>query len=96
MTDDLGSPRTITWLARQVGASDRHLARLFRGEFGTTYPQWRTTTRVFQAMLELTAGSTVTETAHRCGWATTSAFVDTFTRTMGQTPGTYRAAAAGG
>ncbi|WP_328615588.1 helix-turn-helix transcriptional regulator [Amycolatopsis sp. NBC_00355] len=96
VTDDLARPRTITWLARRVGASERHLARLFRGEFGTTYPQWRTTTRVFQAMLELTAGSSVTQTAHRCGWATTSAFVDTFTRTMGQTPGTYRAAAAGG
>jgi hypothetical protein len=58
-----------------------------------TYPQWRTNTRVFHAMIELTKGATVTQTAHRCGWATASAFVDTFTRTMGQTPGAYRAAA---
>ncbi|ASF07059.1 AraC family transcriptional regulator [Nocardia brasiliensis] len=93
VVDDLSRPRTMTWLARQVGTSERHLARLFRGEFGTTYPQWRTTTRVFQAMLELTAGASVTQTAHRCGWATPSAFVDTFSRTMGQTPGAYRAAA---
>ena len=58
-----------------------------------TYPQWRTTLRVFQAMIRLAEGANVTETAHACGWATTSAFIDTFTRSMGQTPGTYRAAA---
>ncbi|WP_394619401.1 AraC family transcriptional regulator [Lentzea sp. JNUCC 0626] len=91
VTDDLSVPRTITWLAARTGTSDRHLARLFRAEFGTTYPQWRTNVRVFQAMVELNGGATVTETAHRCGWATTSAFVDTFARTMGQTPGAYRA-----
>jgi AraC-like DNA-binding protein len=80
----------MTWLARRAGASGRTLARLFRTEFGMTYPQWRTSTRVFHAMIHLSEGATVTETAHRCGWSTTSAFVDTFARTMGQTPGTYR------
>jgi AraC-like DNA-binding protein len=41
-------------------------------------------------MVLLAEGVTVTETAHRCGWATASAFIDTFTRTMGQTPGAYQ------
>jgi len=91
VTDDLATPRTITWLARQAGMSDRQLARLFRAEFGSTYPQWRTAVRVFHAMLELSAGATVTGTAHRCGWATASAFVDAFARTTGQTPGAYQA-----
>jgi AraC-like DNA-binding protein len=45
---------------------------------------------------DLAEGATVTEAAHRCGWATTSAFIDVFTQTMGQTPGTYRAAPAVG
>ncbi len=45
-------------------------------------------------MIELADGATVTETAHACGWATTSAFVDTFTRTMGQIPGAYRSGSA--
>ncbi|KOV83345.1 AraC family transcriptional regulator [Nocardia sp. NRRL S-836] len=91
VTDDLATPRTMTWLARRSGTSDRQLARLFRAEFGSTYPQWRTNVRVFHAMLELSAGTSVTTTAHRCGWATTSAFVDSFARTTGQTPGAYRA-----
>jgi AraC-like DNA-binding protein len=80
----------VAWLARQAGASERTLTRLFRGEFGMTYPQWRTSLRIFHAMIRLSEGATVTETAHRCGWATTSAFVDVFTRGMGQTPGAYR------
>jgi len=92
-TDDLSTPRPLTWLAHAAGTSDRTLARLFRAEFGTTYPQWRTGARVFQAMIELAQGSSVTETAARCGWATPSAFIDTFTRAMGQTPGAYRSAA---
>jgi AraC-like DNA-binding protein len=41
----------------------------------------------------LAGGATVTQAAHRCGWATASAFVDTFTAAMGQTPGAYRSAA---
>jgi len=89
---DLSRPRTMAWLARSVGVGERTLTRLFRAEFGMTYPQWRTNTRVFHAMIQLAEGATVTATAHRCGWATTSAFIDTFTRTMGQTPGAYRAA----
>jgi AraC-like DNA-binding protein len=93
---DLRQPRSAAWLARQVNAGERTLARLFRAEFGMTYPQWRTSARVFQAMIELAEGAPVTETAHRCGWATASAFVDVFTRTMGQTPGAYRAAATSG
>jgi AraC-like DNA-binding protein len=91
VTDDLRQPRSLAWLARAASASERTLTRLFRTEFGMTYPQWRTNVRVFHAMIELSDGATVTETAHGCGWATTSAFVDTFTRTMGQTPGAYRA-----
>jgi AraC-like DNA-binding protein len=90
---DLSTPRSTAWLAGRVGTSERTLARLFRSEFGTTYPQWRTSTRVFHAMIALAEGASVTQTAHRCGWATASAFVETFARTMGQTPGSYRAAA---
>ena len=93
VVNDLRQPRAVTWLARHVGTSERTLARLFHTEFGMTYPQWRTSTRVFHAMIQLAEGATVTQTAHRCGWATTSAFIDTFAHTMGQTPGAYRSAA---
>jgi transcriptional regulator GlxA family with amidase domain len=92
--DDLERPLTLASLARSVNAAERTLTRLFRSEFGCTYPQWRTNVRIFRAMVLLADGATVTETAHACGWATASAFIDTFTRTMGQTPGAYRASSA--
>ena len=87
---DLGTPRPLASLAAEVGAGERTLSRLFRDEFGMTYPQWRTRVRVFEAMVLLAGGTPVTETAHRCGWATTSAFIDTFQRMMGRTPGAYK------
>ncbi|MFB7459137.1 helix-turn-helix domain-containing protein [Streptomyces sp. NPDC056188] len=52
---------------------------------------WRTRTRLFNAMVLLAEGATVTDTAHACGWASTSAFVGNFTQAMGTAPGTYRA-----
>ncbi|WP_327004917.1 helix-turn-helix transcriptional regulator [Dactylosporangium sp. NBC_01737] len=87
----LDEPRTLRSLAREAGASERTLARLFRAEFGMTYPQWRTNVRVYQAMILLAGGTSVTTAALRCGFATPSAFVDTFRRATGQTPGVYRA-----
>jgi AraC-like DNA-binding protein len=90
---DLCTPLALAELAVAVGAGERTLSRLFREEFGMTYPQWRTRLRVFEAMVLLAGGASVTETAHSCGWSTTSAFIDTFQRTMGRTPGGYRLAA---
>ncbi|MFT3853199.1 MAG: helix-turn-helix domain-containing protein [Ilumatobacteraceae bacterium] len=75
-----------------MGASERILSRLFRAELAMTYPQWRTRSRVVAAMTMLAEGATVTETGHACGWATTSAFVETFARTVGSTPGAHRRA----
>lgn len=83
---------TLRALAQQVGASERTLSRLFRGEFGMTYPQWRTNLRLLNAAILLSDGASVTATAHECGWKTTSAFIDAFRRAMGQTPGSYRSA----
>ncbi|MFB7757228.1 helix-turn-helix transcriptional regulator [Streptomyces sp. NPDC056121] len=88
---DLHQPCTLAQLADRVHTSERTLSRLYRDEFGLTFPQWRTRARIFSAMIKLAEGATVTHTAHACGWATTSAFVQTFAQTVGITPGTYRA-----
>ena len=87
---DLRQPRTLAWLARQVNTSERTLSRLFRAEFGMTYPQWRTRARIFAAMILLADGATVTDTAYACGWSTPSAFIQAFTTAMGTTPGSHR------
>ncbi|MEV3858209.1 helix-turn-helix transcriptional regulator [Streptomyces sp. NPDC050095] len=89
--EDLRQSWSLTRLAERVHTSERTLSRLYRDEFGMTFPQWRTRARIFTAMVMLAEGATVTDTAHACGWATTSAFVHTFAQAVGITPGTYRA-----
>ncbi|WOX11071.1 helix-turn-helix transcriptional regulator [Streptomyces sp. N50] len=89
--EELHEPCTLAQLAARVHTSERTLSRLYRDEFGLTFPQWRTRVRIVTAMVMLAEGATVTDTAHACGWATTSAFVQTFAQTVGTTPGVYRA-----
>jgi AraC-like DNA-binding protein len=90
---DPGDTRTLTELGQAVGASERTLSRLFRAETQMSFPQWRAQLRLHAALIALTEGATVTAVAHRCGYATPSAFIASFRRAFGDTPGTYRARA---
>ncbi|MFI8536369.1 AraC family transcriptional regulator [Streptomyces aquilus] len=85
---DPADPRTLAALGTAAGASERTLSRLFRTEFGMTFPQWRTQARLYHALRMLADGRPVTTVAHRCGWSSTSAFIDVFRRSFGHTPGT--------
>jgi AraC-like DNA-binding protein len=89
------SPATLGELGRRTGASERTLSRLFGSELSMSFPQWRTLLRVQRALLELGEGRSVTDTAIRLGWANPTSFIEAFTGLVGQTPGRYRANAAG-
>ncbi|RVX39539.1 AraC family transcriptional regulator [Nonomuraea polychroma] len=78
---------TLARLAAHAGTSERTLARLCRRELGMSFPQWRTQLRLHHALLLLADGVPVTAVAHRCGWASASAFIDVFRRAFGYTPG---------
>jgi AraC-like DNA-binding protein/quercetin dioxygenase-like cupin family protein len=86
---DPDNPRTLAALGAATGASERTLSRLFRGEFGMTFPQWRTQSRLYHALRLLADDVPVTTVAHRCGWSSASAFIDVFHRSFGYTPGTH-------
>ncbi|GGO75380.1 AraC family transcriptional regulator [Nonomuraea cavernae] len=85
--DDPADGRTLAQLGTAAGASARTLARLCRAELGMSFPQWRTQLRLHHALLLLADGVAVTTVAHRCGWASASAFIDVFRRALGYTPG---------
>ncbi|WP_101789718.1 AraC family transcriptional regulator [Nonomuraea indica] len=85
--DDPADGRTLARLGAQAGASERTLSRLFRAEMRMTFPQWRTQLRLHHALILLADNTPVTTVAHRCGWASASAFIDVFRRTFGHTPG---------
>lgn len=88
---DLSESRTLAELGAVVGASERTLSRLFRRDLGMTFPQWRTQLRLHEALVLLAEKTPVTTVAHRCGWASPSAFVDAFRRAFGTTPGAHAA-----
>lgn len=54
-----------------------------------TFPQWRTQLRLYHALRMLADDLPVTTVAHRCGWSSTSAFIDVFRRAFGYTPGVH-------
>jgi AraC-like DNA-binding protein len=86
---DPADPRTLAALGADAGVSERTLTRLFHSDLGMTFPQWRTQLRLYHALRMLADGSPVTAVAHRCGWSSTSAFIDVFRRAYGHTPGTH-------
>ncbi|NDK91737.1 AraC family transcriptional regulator [Gordonia desulfuricans] len=90
VTDDLTQSHSLAQLGRRVAAGERTLSRLFRDDLGLTYPQWRTQVRLHRALILLADDVAVTDVAHLCGWATPSAFIDTYRRTLGHTPGARR------
>ncbi|MFI6207987.1 AraC family transcriptional regulator [Streptomyces sp. NPDC051041] len=86
---DPARPHTLAHLAAVTGTGERTLSRLFRREFGMTFPQWRTQSRLYHALGLLADDLPVTTVAHRCGFSSASAFIDVFRRSFGHTPGTH-------
>lgn len=86
---DPAGERTLAEFGMVVGASERTLSRLFRQEAGMSFPQWRTQFRLQHALLLLADGTPVTATALACGWSNPSAFIETFRRSFGATPGKF-------
>jgi AraC-like DNA-binding protein len=72
---DPADQRTLRDWGRQVGASERTLARAFTAEAGLPFGRWRTRLRLRAAL--------------RVGYATPSAFVAAFRRETGLTPAAY-------
>ena len=83
--------RTLAEFGLAVGASERTLSRLFRQQAGMSFPQWRTQFRLQHALVLLADGTPVTTTALACGWSNPSAFIETFRRAFGATPGKFYA-----
>jgi AraC-like DNA-binding protein len=86
---DPGDGRTLHAWGRQVGASSRTLARVFRSETGLSFGRWRTLARLQAALLQLAEGQPVGLVATRVGYRTPSAFVAAFRAHTGVTPGRY-------
>ena len=89
LRDSPADNRTLVEWGRDVGASDRTLARGFLADTGLSFGRWRTRLRLNAALADLAVGAPVGTVARAVGYASTSAFVAAFRRETGVTPSMY-------
>ncbi|MBI2768462.1 MAG: helix-turn-helix transcriptional regulator [Burkholderiales bacterium] len=85
---------TLAGWAADVGASERTMARLFQGELGMSYQQWRQQAVLAHALPLLARGAPVSHVAAASGYASDSAFSAMFKAAMGQPPSQFQPRAA--
>jgi len=76
--------------AKQVGASERTLSRLFMKELGMSFPLWRQNLRLISSLSLLDTNLTVQEIAFNVGYNSDSSFIYAFKSLFTQTPQQYR------
>lgn len=89
LRDTPADARTLAEWSPYAGAAPRTLARLFVAETGMPFGRWRTHLRLQASLPLLASGATVATAARHVGYASPSAFVAAFHRTVGAPPGTY-------
>src|SRR5690606_22626078 len=72
--------------AERAGASRRTLARLFRGETGFSFAEWRARLRAIDGLARLSAGTSVGRSAASVGYSSPSAFSAMVRRSFGKSP----------
>jgi AraC-like DNA-binding protein len=77
---------TLADWAREAGASERTMARLFRDELGTSWQQWRQQALLAHALPLLARGMPVGHVAAVSGYASDSAFTAMFRAALGRSP----------
>jgi len=83
---DPGDSRTARELILAHGLHERTVLRVFTNDIGISFGQWRTGVRMTQAARQIVDGTPIGAAAHRCGYATTSAFSAAFKQHFGITP----------
>lgn len=86
---DTADTTSLNDWAAQLHISAKTLQRDFERAFAMTFSAWRTRIRM-RAASAMLVDLSVTETAHRVGYSSASAFVAAFTREFGTTPGRFR------
>ncbi|MFI7679478.1 AraC family transcriptional regulator [Actinophytocola sp. NPDC049390] len=86
---DPADTRSLEAHARAVGVSRRTLTRLFVQDTGMSFDRWRGHMRLRAALPLLAEGQPVSRVAHAVGYATPSAFLAAFRRTVGTSPMRY-------
>ena len=91
IVDHLASDLSTPQLARRVAMSERHFARVFKQEVGTTPARYVLHLRVEAARRHLANGSrTMTQVANAAGFGSPNVMRRAFNRVLGKSPRDYR------
>lgn len=82
-----GTAKTLLQWSKELGMSERNLARQFQQETGVSFGRWRQHIRLQHAVERLESGENVTAVALDCGYTSVSAFIVAFKRLHSKTPG---------
>ncbi len=89
LLDEPGATCTLADWARQVGASERTLARLFERELGMSFTEWRQQVRLAHAAPLIARGMPLSRVAEELGYTSQSAFSHMFRKTFGCSPSAF-------
>lgn len=84
-----GDPRSAGELCAAHGLHERSVLRIFQGDVGMTFGQWRTGVRLTSAARLMIDGDPVGVAGVKSGYASTSAFSAAFKERYGMTPRRY-------
>jgi AraC-like DNA-binding protein len=90
LDEQYAAPQTLAALARAVGMSPYHFARVFRELTGTPPHRYLLRRRLAAAADRLRDGASVTETCFAVGFQSLSHFIHSFRRAFGVSPSRYR------
>jgi len=96
LLNEPGREETLEQWSDKAGASSRTLARLFAGETGMRFVDWRRQARLAVALVRLAEGEDVAAVARVLGYASPSAFTAMFRQSLGKAPREYFGDAAEG
>ena len=82
--------RDLNTLSKQFATSLRTMQRYFVNETGLSLDAWRQKARLIQSVTKLVSGASVTAAALDCGYDSSSAYIATFKKQFGVTPGRFQ------
>lgn len=83
------SNKKLTDWAKQLGASERTISRVFESQTGLTFRQWRHRMRMISSLPMIEQNTPIQTVALNVGYESTSAFIHSFKKQFGQTPLQY-------
>lgn len=83
------TPPFLNVFAKEIGASEKTISRVFKKETGLTYQDWRLQWKFYRAIELLIENYSIGDIAQHLDFSSNSAFVDFFKKQSGLTPLKY-------